>query len=319
MARVDQFAGLAAFLAVANRASFRAAAGDLGVTRAAVSQAVQTLERRLGQSLFQRTTRSVSLTEAGQQLLAAVEPASTQVLRGFEEVASRGSSPVGTLRLTAPRIAIDLILAPVLPEFRVAYPKIEVELDVNDASIDLTAKRHDAGIRIGEFIDRDMVAARLSPDFQWVVVGAPGYFARHGKPRTPRDLLKHECIRYRFPTSGAIYRWEFQADGADFTIEPPGGITVNDHLSTVEFARRGAGLAYTVNHVAAGLLKSGELISVLRSYLPAKQGLFLYFPANARRQPKLRAFIDTAKVVLGARRRLAAIGNGGHVDQSSNN
>lgn len=304
MARSDQFTGLAAFLAVADRASFRAAAADLGVTRAAVSQAVQTLERRLGQPLFQRTTRNVSLTEAGLQLLSSAGPAAAQILRGFEEVAGREGSPVGTLRLSAPRIAIDLVLAPILPEFRLAYPGIEVELDVNDASIDLAAKRYDAGIRIGEFIERDMVAVRLSPDFRWIVVGAPGYFARRGKPQAPRDLLKHECIRYRFPTSGAVYRWEFQADGADFTIEPPGGITVNDHLSMIEFARRGVGVAYTADLVAARPLQSGELTSILGAFLPAKQGLFLYFPANAQKQPKLRAFIDTAKVVLGARRRL---------------
>lgn len=302
MARADKFTGLAAFLAVADRASFRAAAGDLGVTRAAVSQSVQALERRLGQPLFQRSTRSVALTETGRQLLASVGTASAQILRGFEEVSSRQGNPTGTLRLTAPRIAVDLILAPVLPEFNRAYPRVAVELDINDASVDLTAKRFDAGIRIGEFIERDMVAVRLSPSFRWIVVGTEEYFARRGKPRTPRELLKHECIRYRYPTSGMVYRWEFQADGSEFTIEPPGNITVNDHLSMVELARRGIGVAYTADLVAARLLQAGELVSVLRNYLPAKQGLFLYFPANTQRQPKLRAFIDTARAVLGVRR-----------------
>jgi DNA-binding transcriptional LysR family regulator len=302
MARADQFNGLAAFLAVAERASFRAAAADLGVTRAAVSLGVQTLERRLGQPLFLRTTRSVALTDAGQQLLASVGPASAQILRGFEEVGGHGGSPVGTLRLSAPRIALELVLAPVLPAFRKAYPGVEVELDIDDTSVALAVKRYDAGIRIGEFIERDMVAVRLTPDFQWVVAGAPDYFARHGKPQMPQDLLQHECVRYRFPTAGAVYRWEFQAGEADFTIEPPGGITVTDHLSMVEFARRGLGLAYTADLVAARWLQSGELVAVLDSYLPAKQGLFLYFPANAQKQPKLRAFIDTAKAVLGTRR-----------------
>ncbi len=298
MARADPFSGLAAFLAVADRASFRAAAADLGVTRAAVSQAVQTLERRLGQPLFQRTTRNVALTEAGQRLLATVGPASARILGGLEAVAGHDGTPSGTLRLSAPRIAVDLVLAPVLPAFRVACPGVEVELDIDDRSIDLTANRYDAGIRIGEFIERDMVAVRLTSDFQWMVVGAPGYFARHGTPQTPRDLLAHECVRYRFPTAGVVYRWEFRTDGANHTIEPPGGITVTDHLTMVELACRGAGLAYTADRVAAPRLGTGELLPVLEAYLPATQGLFLYFPANSQKQPKLRAFIDTCKAVL---------------------
>jgi DNA-binding transcriptional LysR family regulator len=298
MAHADRFTGLTAFLAVADRASFRAAAADLGVTRAAVSQAVRTLERRLGQPLFQRTTRSVALTEAGQQLLASIGPASAQIARGLDAVAERGGAPVGTLRLSAPRIAVDLVLATVLPAFRAAYPGIAVELDIADTNVDLVAERFDAGIRIGEWIDLDMVAVRLTPDFRWIVVGAPDYFARRGTPKVPRDLLGHECIRYRFPTSGAVYRWEFQADGADFTIEPSGGTTVNDHLSMVELARRGLGLAYTADLVAARYLHSGELVAVLGPHLTARQGLFLYFPANAQQQPKLRAFIDTARSVL---------------------
>jgi DNA-binding transcriptional LysR family regulator len=304
MARADQFSGLAAFLAVAEHTSFRAAAAELGITRAAVSLAVQGLERRLGQPLFHRTTRSVSLTDAGEQLLASAGPASAQILRGFEAVAGRGGDLVGVLRLSAPRIAVDLVMALVLPEFRAAYPGIEVELDVEDTNVDLAARRYDAGIRIAEVIERDMVAVRLTPDFQWMVVGAPSYFARYGKPLAPRELLHHECVRYRFPTSGMLYRWEFQNDGADFTLDPPGGITVTDHLSMIELARRGVGLAYTADLVAARWLQSGELVSVLASFLPTKQGLFLYFPANAQKPPKLRAFIDAAKVVLGARRRL---------------
>ena len=304
MARVDQFTGLTAFLAVAEHASFRAAAAELGVTRAAVSQAIQALEHRVGQPLFQRTTRSVALTEAGAQLLAAVQPASVQIGRAMERVGSERSSPIGHLRLSVPRIAIDLVIAPVLPEFRCAFPGITIDVDVDDASVDLTARRYDAGIRIGEFIERDMVAVKLTPDFQWMVLGAPDYFARRGRPAVPGDLMQHDCIRYRFPTAAAVYRWEFQQDGAEFTLDPPGGVTVNDHLAMIEFARRGLGLAYTADLVAAEPLQSGELVPVLQPYLPSKQGLFLYFPSNAQKQPKLRAFIDVARKVLAARKRL---------------
>jgi DNA-binding transcriptional LysR family regulator len=306
MARVDQFTGLTAFLAVAKHASFRAAAAELGITRAAVSQAIQTLEHRVGLPLFQRTTRSVALTEAGEQFLATVQPACVQIGRAIEHIAGQRSSPIGHLRLGVPRIAIELVIAPVLTEFRRAFPGITVELDIDDASVDLTARRCDAGIRIGEFIQRDMVAVKLTSDFQWMVLGAPEYFARRGRPLVPKDLMQHECIRYRFPTAATVYRWEFQDQGAEFTLDPPGGVTVNDHLSMVEFARRGLGLAYTADLVAADALRSGELLPVLQTYLPLKQGLFLYFPSNAQTQPKLRTFIDVARTVLAATRRMRA-------------
>ena len=305
MARIDQFTGLIAFLAVAEHRNFRAAAAALGVTRAAVSQAVQALERRVGLPLFQRTTRSVALTEAGEQLAATVRPASTQIGQAIEIVSARRGRPLGHLRLSVPRIAMDLAIAPVLAEFRRSYPEVTVEIDVDDASVSLADKRYDAGVRIGEFIERDMIAVKLTADFQWLVVGAPEYFARRGRPLVPRDLMQHECIHYRFPTAASRYRWEFRSHGVEFTLEPPGGVTVNDHLSLVEFARRGIGLAYTADLVAARALDSGELVSVLQTHLPAKQGLFLYFPAGAAAQPKLRAFIDTARVVLNARRRRA--------------
>jgi DNA-binding transcriptional LysR family regulator len=300
VARVDRFTGLTAFLAVAEHATFRAAAAELGVTRAAVSQAIQALEQRVGQPLFQRTTRSVALTEAGEQLLATVQPASHQIGRAIENIASQRSSPIGHLRLSVPRIAIDLVVVPVLSELRQAFPGITLELDVNDASVDLAACRYDAGIRIGEDIERDMVAIKLSPDFKWMVLGAPGYFARRGQPAEPNDLNLHECIRYRYPTAAAVYRWEFQHGGDRFTLEPSGAVTVNDHLSMVEFARRGLGLAYTADLVAANALQSGELVPVLQEYLPSTQGLYLYFPANAQKQAKLRVFIDTARKVLAS-------------------
>jgi DNA-binding transcriptional LysR family regulator len=306
MARVDQFTGLTAFLAVAEHASFRAAAAQLGVTRAAVSQAIQALEHRVGLPLFQRTTRSVALTEAGEQFLATVQPASVQIGRAIEHVAGQQSSPIGHLRLGVPRIAISLVIAPVLSEFRRAFPGITVELDIDDAAIDLTARRCDAGIRIGEFIEHDMVAVKLTSDFQWMVLGSPDYFARRGRPLVPKDLMQHECIRYRFPTAATVYRWEFQAQGSEFTLNPPGGVTVNDHLSMVEFARLGLGLAYTADLVAAEALRTGELLPVLQAYLPRKQGLYLYFPSNAQTQPKLRAFIDFTRTVLAATRRMHA-------------
>ncbi|HTH96146.1 MAG TPA: LysR family transcriptional regulator, partial [Stellaceae bacterium] len=173
MARINRFTGLSEFLAVADHASFRAAAAELGVTRAAVSQAVQTLEARLGRRLFQRTTRSVALTEAGAKLLATLRPAADQIGHTLDQLSGEADRPVGHLRLTMPRIACELVLMHVLPEFRHCYPEISVEFDVNDATIDLARHRYDAGIRIGEWVERDMVAVKLTPGFQWMVVAAP--------------------------------------------------------------------------------------------------------------------------------------------------
>ncbi len=186
----------------------------------------------------------------------------------------------------------------VLPAFRKSCPEITLEIDVNDASIDLMAERFDAGIRIGDFIERDMIAVRITPDFRWVVVGAPGYFAAHGRPKSPSDLTKHECIRYRFPTARTIYRWQFQRRGREYSLDRPGGITVNDHLAMIALAKSGLGLAYTADLVAARELKSGALEEALASHLPTKSGLFLYFPTRSQTQPKLRAFIDVTTQLM---------------------
>jgi DNA-binding transcriptional LysR family regulator len=302
MARVDAFSGLSEFLAVANHASFRAAAAELHVTPASVSQAIRSLEERVGMPLFQRTTRNVALTEAGAAFLARLRPATIEIREALEALATLRQRPMGHLRLSVPRIALDLVIVPVLPEFRQAYPEVTVEIDVDDASVDLTSERFDAGVRIGEFIERDMVAVRITPDFRWIVAGAPSYFAMHGRPRSPRDLMDHECIHYRFPTARTVYRWLFLRKGREFSIDPPGGIIVNDHLTLIALAKKGIGLAYTVDLVAARELTSGELEGVLAPHLPTKQGLFLYFPAKSQSQPKLRAFIDTVTRLTKAKK-----------------
>jgi DNA-binding transcriptional LysR family regulator len=292
MARIDAFSGLSEFLAVADHASFRAAAAELLVTPGAVSQAIRALEERVGMPLFQRTTRSVALTEAGAAFLARLRPATTEIGEALDALATLRQRPMGHLRLSVPRIALDLVVVPVLPEFRRAYPEVTVEVDVDDASVDLMSERFDAGIRIGEFIERDMIAVRITPDFRWVVLGAPSYYAARGRPRSPKDLMSHECIRYRFPTARTVYRWQFLRKGREFSLDPPGGIIVNDHPTLIALAKKGIGLAYTADLVAARELASGELEVVLAPHLPTKQGLYLYFPAKSQSQPKLRAFID---------------------------
>lgn len=298
MARANQFSGLAEFLAVARHANFRAAGADLGVTPSAISQSIRGLEARVGVPLFQRTTRKVALTDAGAALLAQLSPAATSIAEAMEAVTGSRSRPAGSLRLSVPRIALGLVLWDLVPAFRAAYPDITVDLDVNDASVDLTTEQFDAGIRMGEFIQRDMVAVRLTKDFRYVVVGSPGYFKARGRPTSPKELTAHECIRYRFPTARTVYRWEFVAGKKMYSVEPRGGVTVNDHLSMIELASRGNGLAYTLDLLAQPALAAGTLEQVLARHLPATSGLFLYFPAKSQAQPKLRAFIDLATARL---------------------
>jgi DNA-binding transcriptional LysR family regulator len=298
MARIDRFTGLSEFLAVSRHASFRAAAAELGVTSAAISQSIRALEMRIGLPLFQRTTRSVALTEAGSRLLSRLAPAATEIGDALDSLGALRERPMGNLRLSVPHIAMDLVILRVLPEFRRTCPEVTLDIDVNDASIDLMAEQFDAGIRIGDFIERDMVAVKLTPDFRWVVVGSPAYFKARGRPTSPQELTEHECINYRFPTARSVYRWQFVRKGREFSLQPPGGIVVNDHLTMVAFAKSGLALAYTTDLVAARELASGELEAVLASHLPTNAGLFLYFPAKSQNQPKLRAFIDVVTQVM---------------------
>lgn len=294
----DPFTGLSAFLAVAEAGGFTGAAARLGVSPAAVSQAVKALEARIGALLFVRTTRRVGLTEAGAALLARVGPAATEIVSAIEEVGAMGSVPAGLLRLTVPRMAVPLIVEPVVAALRRSHPRIAIEIAVEDATVDLAARGYDAGIRIGEYVELDMVAVRLTRDIAWTVVGSPAYLDARGRPERPEDLTRHEAIRYRFPTSGVIYRWEFERDGRALTVDPPGSLIVNDGGLLSSFARAGLGLTYLPDIAVEADLAAGLLHKVLELFLPRTPGLFLYFPRRAQDQPKLRAFIDVARSVL---------------------
>lgn len=298
MARSTLFSGLSEFLAVAGHGSFRAAAAELGVSPAAVSQTIKALEARLGAQLFVRTTRRVALTEAGSALHERLRPAAEAIGEAVVEVGASRGRPAGQLKLTVPRIAVDLVIAPVLPGFRRAFPEISVEIDVNDASIDLVSNGFDAGIRIGRFIEKDMVGVRLTTDFRWCVVGSPAYLEQHGAPRSPEELAQHRCIAYRYPTAKSVYRWQFNRRGKAVSVDVINGLVVNDHLTMVALARGGAGLAYTADRVVAQDLAEGRLRQVLEAFTPVTRGLYLYFPARSQRQPKLRAFLDFAKEAL---------------------
>lgn len=292
MARRDSFDGLSEFLAIVRQGSFRAAAIDLGVTAGAVSQALQGLERRLGLPLLHRTTRSVALTEEGERLLARLGPAADTIVGALDDLIQSRQEPAGTLRLLVHRMALAHVLAPVLPRFHRSWPEMRVEVSVDATHAELVEGGYDAGIRVGEFIDKDMIAVRVTPPFHWAVMAAPAYLARRGRPLVPEDIAGHECLRYRRPDVGDVYRWEFERDGQALSIDPPGSIVVNDPGLLHALAVQGMGLIYGSTLHAAPELESGLLEQVLRPFAPARDALFIYFPRTSRNQPKLRAFVE---------------------------
>lgn len=292
MSRADPFDGLTAFLAIARCGSFRRAAIELGVTPGAVSQALRVLELRLGLPLFHRTTRSVALTEAGERLFARIGPAADAISDALDDLLQLRAQPAGTLRLAVHRIALPHVVEPVLPRFCRAYPQVKVEITVDEGRAAIVGGGYDAGIRLGEYIDRDMVTVRATAPFTWLVVGAPAYFAVHGRPDTPEALARHECIRFRRPDIGDIYRWEFERDGEALTIEPQGSVVVNDGGLLRSLAKQGMGLIYTSSLMAAAEIAEGSLEPVLETFAPARDSLFICFPKASRSQPKLRAFVD---------------------------
>lgn len=288
----DPFEGVVAFLAVARHQSFTAAAAELGVTTTAASKQIKQLEARLGVLLFQRTTRRVALTEAGQGLLARVRPAAGEITDALGALGAWGQRPRGTLRLTAPHIAVPLALDALVPRMRRAHPEVTLEISLDDAMVDLVRAGYDAGVRSGETIERDMVAVPLTPQTKWSIVGAPAYFARAGRPRTPDDLARHECVRQRMLSSQTIYRWELMRGRREVSIEVGGGLVLDNVELIVAMARAGLGLAYVADALIEDDLATGRLQRTLEAYLRPGPGLQLYFPAGAQTQPKLRAFID---------------------------
>lgn len=292
MPRSNPFNGLAEFLAVAKHGSFRKAAHELGVTPGAVSQAVQNIEARLRQPLFHRTTRSVALTEAGERLLERVRPAAGVITESLDDLLQMGARPAGTLRLLVQRSALAHVIEPMVPLFRREYPEVKLEIRIETDHTGLVGAGYDAGVRIGEYIDRDMVATRVSRPFKWLVFGAPSYLQTRGRPRVPEDLSRHECLRYRRPEIGDIYRWEFERNGQSIIIDPPGSVLVNDPTLLRTFARQGLGLTYSASINVTADVENGALEPLLERFSPAQESFFIYYPRTSRNQPKLRAFVD---------------------------
>lgn len=294
----DLLRHLPVVLAVARRQGFSAAAAELGMTPSAVSHAVRAVEEQLGQPLFARTTRSVALTEAGAALVAAVGPALAEVADGIERLSGAPGRPQGLLRLNVPRVALPLVVVPVLEVMRRRHPGVQVEVYGDDAMTDIVAAGFDAGIRLGAMIGADMIAVRLTPPFRAIVVASPAYLRRRGEPRRIAELAAHDCIGFRQISGGGLYRWELRDGHAEVSVELPSPLIVNDAMIALELARRGLGLAYVFEPLARADLRRGRLRQVLAAAAIEEPGLFLYFPARGSRAPKLRAFIDVAREVL---------------------
>jgi DNA-binding transcriptional LysR family regulator len=282
---------LETFAAVARTRSFRKAAVERGVTGSSISQVVRNLEERLGVRLLNRTTRSVSVTEAGEQLLRRLEPAFADVAGALEDINSFRQKPSGSVRINAPAPAVEFILAPLILPFLQAYPDVTLELISDATSVDIVQERFDAGVRFGEELALDMIAVPLGPPLRYIVVGAPGYLERHGVPREPSDLLRHQCLRQRFP-SGRIFAWDFEKDGRDVTITPEGPLIVSDARYLVQGAIAGLGLTRTLDDYVRRPIEAGELAEVLGDWCPRIPSWFLYYPSRRQPPPALRAFLD---------------------------
>jgi DNA-binding transcriptional LysR family regulator len=282
---------LNAVAAISARRSFRAAATELGISPSALSHAIAGLEKRLGVRLINRTTRSVALSEAGERFLARVSPALREIAGALEDVNEFRDTPAGTLRINLKERAAHQILCPVVAKFLRRYPDMNVELTLEGRPIDIVAEGFDAGIRLAESVPQDMIAIPCGPDTRFIVVGAPDYFARASVPRSPSDLLNHECIRRRMP-GGKLYRWEFERRGEEMAVDVPGRLTLDSDSLMVEAAVEGLGLVFVSDFWVAGHLATGTLQAVLEDWTPPFPGLRLYYPGHRHMTAGLRAFVD---------------------------
>ncbi|WP_343714066.1 LysR family transcriptional regulator [Inquilinus sp.] len=293
--RGSDYAELRAFAAVAEAASFSRAARRLGVSPSALSQTLRGLEGRLGVRLLNRTTRSVTPTEAGERLLDRLRPLFAEFDQAVEEVNRFRDAPAGRLRINVPRFAASHFVGPALGRFHSTHPGVELEVVVDDTITDIVAGRFDAGIRLGETLERDMVAVPLTCALELAAVATPDYLAEHGVPESPADLHRHRCLRFRWPGGGDLYRWEFAKGGQEVTLAVDGPLVVNDTALMLQAALGGVGIAYLLDCQVQADVEAGRLRRVLGDWSPRFPGFYLYHPGRRQMPPALRAFIDVLR------------------------
>ena len=289
---VDELNGMSVFAAVAETKGFRAAGDRLGVSASAVSQALRKLEERLGVALVQRTTRSVRLTDAGERLYASVRPALEEVRSAVTALGEMGHEPRGTLRLYVAPVAQAFLAGPFLSGYLAEHPHVTLDVATGDALVDIVASGYDAGIQLGEVIDRDMIAVPVSGDIRLVVVGAPAYFARRRRPAHPRDLVDYECINWHPTPEAPPYRWEFTERGRDFSVAVRSRVLTTDPALIVGLARAAAGLTMVYEFQVRDDVARGDLVPVLEDFSAPFPGFYLYYPQKRHVSPALRALVD---------------------------
>lgn len=293
------FTHLRAFVAVAHTLSFSQAAKTLGVSASALSQLVGMFEQRVGVRLFNRTTRSVALTDAGRSLLLRVAPAVAELSGAVEQIRQYQASPSGTVRIHVFRLAAELYIQPILASFHARYPDVVLDVTLDDEVVDVVSNGFDAAIRLGEVIERDLIAVRLGPNLRQVPVAAPDYVKKHGTPDHPRDLVTHDCIRWRWPGQLQPYRWEFFENGAWFEVAVNGPLIVNTKSVALQAAIDGIGIAFATDAMSQAAIIEGRLIPMLEPWCATFPGHHLCYAQQRQMAPALRAFIDAVRAEAG--------------------
>ena len=287
---------LLAFLAVARERNFTRAAAKLGMTQSALSQIIRNLEERLGVRLLNRTTRSVTPTQAGERLFQSVGPKFTEIDADLAVLSELREKPAGTVRLTATEYAASEILLPSMRKLLPKYPDINVEIIIDYGLTNIVAQQVDAGIRPGELVAKDMIAVRISPDLRMAVVGSPSYFAERKRPKTPQDLTQHNCLNLRLPThGGTLYAWEFEKNGREVNVRVEGQLVFNRAGLLLKGALQGLGLAYLTEGNAQPHVSSGELVRVLSDWCPTFPGYHLYYPSRRQPSPAFSLLVDALR------------------------
>lgn len=291
----DDLADLTIFIAVAEEASFSGAARKLGMTQSGVSRTVGKLEARLGLRLLTRTTRSVAVTEAGERLLEVLQPALAGIDERLSLLTDFRERPAGTIRISTSEHAAETVVWPAVSRLVAEHPDINVELGVETGFVDIVSGKFDAGVRIGEQVEKDMIAVRIGPPLRMAAFASPAYLEKHGRPRTPRDLARHRCINTRFVSDGGVYAWEFEQDAKELRIKVEGQLTFNRSSLILAAAKAGHGIGFLIEDAVRPLIASGDLVEVLSDWCPPFDGYHLYYPTRRQSSLAFRLLVEALR------------------------